>query len=83
MSDQTETLPCRSVGPTGLPCKRKRGHTNAKHSDGLGGYWMHGINKPAVAVAKSVPDQFAGKREEDDGHMSEGDYQSWGRIFNL
>ena len=81
MAEETPRKECRSVDSEGTPCVKSRGHKAAKHSDGKGGYWLAGINKPAVKVPKSSPDQFANaKKYVDDGYMTEGDHQSWGRI---
>lgn len=59
--------PCRSTSPDGVPCARQRGHKAFLHTC-LGKVWRDGINVPASWV------------REDDDHMSEGDFQSWGRI---
>ena len=81
MTDNTteEMLPCRSHDEHDKPCVKKRGHKQAKHSDGEGGYWIGGVNTKPVAVPKNPPPRPPEK--PDDGYMTEGDYQSWGRLF--
>lgn len=63
--------PCRSVSADGKPCVRtKKQHMS--HSDGQGGHWEYGINKPAVAFD---PNRNKNRpKRTDDGHMTEADY---------
>lgn len=72
-----EKTPCRSISPEGKPCVRSRTKQHMKHSDGLGKYWEQGINHDAREVPKNPAPRV---EREDDGYMSEADYQSWGRL---
>jgi hypothetical protein len=68
------TLPCRSTSPDGDGCTKGRGHVRRWHQrEGAHGTpssrrWEGGVRTPA--------------RWEyvDDGHMTEADYATWGRL---
>jgi len=57
---------CRSKSPDGNQCPKPRGHKK-RHGES-GREWTDGINKRAWWY------------KPDNGHMSEADYQTWGRF---
>jgi hypothetical protein len=83
MTEEIPFIPCRSKNTEDVQCIKKRGHTPQRHSNGLGGYWTGGINTPPYPYDKEANKRSDAERKanyHDDGYMSEGDYQSWGRI---
>lgn len=82
MSEEYPFVPCRSKNAEDVPCIKKRGHKLQRHSDGLGGYWTGGINTPPYVWDKEENKRRKAARDARaaDDYMTEGDYQSWGRI---
>jgi len=71
-----DTLPCRSKSPNDDPCIRARGHKG-----------KHRIAQPKWASVAPDRLQWEGginTRPDwvmvDDGHMTEADYDTWGRL---
>lgn len=73
--DQTEPAPlCRSTSPADDACMKPRGHKSNMHIGFTPGKrsktrrWQGGINTPARWEVL------------DDGHMTEADWDTWGRF---
>ena len=76
----TEKPPCRSVGPDGQPCAKKRGHLPMWHSHGEA-KWTDGVNVPAKVYVKRTytkPRKSEGRQQPE----SEADFLSWGNRRN-
>lgn len=66
-----EPKACRSHYKDGEACIKPRGHKSGlsrDHKGASGSEWTGGVKSPAFTIT------------HDDGYMSEGDYQSWGRL---
>lgn len=68
VAEQTAQKACRSTSPDGKACTKPRGHKKRHAAPTAQDEWTEGVNNRGFW------------HQVDDGHMSEGEYQAYGRF---